>query len=401
MEFEGDNWANGRPESVRLVDAHAGVNRSVLAVLDLIVELDKPETRLANSVSDMSSWLGFDLGVDRRTARAWVRVAHALVELPVTRQAFQSGAVSFDQVRILCQYATSENERELLEFTRDTATNELAAALREHLDIESARRNGPDKQPWVNMFWDEKFGHLKLRGEIPGVDGLLVETALRRVASQAPLDEVTGLHRGADVSNGQALVQIASEAAAADRDHDRATLVVHFDASDMTDGGFTSGMVGEQLIDRDELLRLACDSRLQPAIDDPSGVTVGVGRTSRKIPPWLRRLVEGRDGGCRFLECGRTRWTHAHHINHWAEGGPTNLDNLITLCGFHHRLIHKQGWVITGNPNGEVEFINQWGSVHEPARPRFAPDHVEVLLGHLDYYESYRRDRLATANSPP
>ena len=195
-------------------------------------------------------------------------------------------------------------------------------------------------------------------------------------------------------------MQIASEAAAADRDHDRATLVVHFNAADLG-AGFTSGMVGEQLIDRDELLRLSCDARLQPAIDDPSGVTVGVGRTTRKIPPWLRRLVEGRDGGCRFPGCDRTRWTHAHHIIHWADDGPTNLDNLITLCGFHHRLIHKKGWVIKGSPNGDVVFINQWGRVHEPARPRFHPDHVQELLGYLDHYESQKRGRLATANSPP
>jgi hypothetical protein len=400
MEFESKNWVSGRPDSVRLAEAHAGVNRSVLAVLDLIVELDKPETRLANSVADMTSWLGFDLGVDRRTARMWARVAHALVDLPVTRRAFHSGAVAFDQVGILCQYATAENERELLEFTRDTPTDELAAALREHLDIESARRSRRDRSPWLKMSWNEQETHLKLRGEIPGVDGLMVETALRRVASRAPLDEVTGLHRDADVSNGGALVQIASEAAAADRDHDRATLVVHFNAADLG-AGFTSGMVGEQLIDRDELLRLSCDARLQPAIDDPSGVTVGVGRATRKIPPWLRRLVEGRDGGCRFPGCGRTRWTHAHHIIHWADDGPTNLDNLITLCGFHHRLIHKQGWGLEGNPNGDVVFINQWGKVHEPARPRFHRDHVQELLAHLDHYESYRRGRLATANSPP
>ena len=86
MEFESENWVSGRPDSVRLVEAHAEVNRSVLGVLDLIVELDKPETRLANSVADMTSWLGFDLGVDRRTARMWARVAHALVDLPVIRR---------------------------------------------------------------------------------------------------------------------------------------------------------------------------------------------------------------------------------------------------------------------------------------------------------------------------
>jgi hypothetical protein len=287
-----------------------------------------------------------------------------------------------------------------LEFTRESPAGELAAAVRDYLEIESARRVPRCDPGWLEMWWNTDENHLKLRGEIPGVDGLMVETMLRRVASQAPLDEVTGLHRDEEVANAEALIQIASEAAAGDADHDRATLVVHFDASDFT-AGRTSGLVDGQLIDRDELLRLSCDSRLQPAIDDSSGVTVGVGRTSRKVPAWLRRLVEGRDGGCRFPGCGRTRWTQCHHIIHWADLGPTNLDNLLTLCGFHHRLVHRQGWEIIGNPNGEVVFINQWGNQHQPARPRFGPDHVKHLLGHLDYYHQYRLDRLATTYTPP
>ncbi|MBT8193477.1 MAG: HNH endonuclease, partial [Acidimicrobiia bacterium] len=143
-------------------------------------------------------------------------------------------------------------------------------------------------------------------------------------------------------------------------------------------------------------------SRLQPAIDDPDGFTVGVGRTSRKIPHWLRRLLDDRDGGCRFPGCGRTRWTHAHHIIHWANEGPTNLDNLIILCGFHHRLVHRDGWRIVGNPNGVVVFLDRWGFEYRPARSQAVmADRVEQLLEHLDYYYDYRLGRLATANSPP
>jgi len=46
-------------------------------------------------------------------------------------------------------------------------------------------------------------------------------------------------------------------------------------------------------------------------------------------------------------------------VIHWALGGPTNLDNLIMLCGFHHRLLHNDGWTIDGNPNHELRFVNR------------------------------------------
>ncbi|HEY5890810.1 MAG TPA: HNH endonuclease signature motif containing protein [Acidimicrobiia bacterium] len=79
----------------------------------------------------------------------------------------------------------------------------------------------------------------------------------------------------------------------------------------------------------------------------------------------MARIVRSRDKGCRFPQCGRTVWLHIHHIIHWANGGPTSLENLITLCGFHHRLIHNEGRSIRGNPNGEVTWITRWGTKFE------------------------------------
>ena len=400
MELGDRESLSDRPDGRRLAAAHAHINRSVAVLFALVAELDTPESRLENSVTDMASWLQFDLGLEAKTARSWVRIAQALVELPAIRAAFRAGSVSLDEVRVLCRYATADNEAGLLAFTRDTPVEDLGAVIREELAIETRRKAARGESSWLSMAWNEDDSFLRLWGEIRGVDGLQVETALRRLASQAPVDPSCGLHRDPDVLNGEALVQMASESAAADGDHDRSTLVVHFNSADLASGK-TSGLVGGQLVERDELLRLACDSRLQPAIDDPAGFTVGVGRTSRQIAHWLRRLLEGRDGGCRFPSCGRTRWTHGHHIIHWADLGPTNLDNLITLCGFHHRLVHREGWEIIGNPNGEVVFLNRWGYEYQPARSTFGPDHVEQLLSHLDYYHDYRLKRLATANSPP
>lgn len=390
-----------RPNAGRLVETQGRINRSVAAMLDLIAELDTVEARAANLVTDMASWLQYDLGLEAKTARAWVRVAGVLPELPMTSRAFMAGAVSFDEVRILCRYATPDNEQELLALTRNTEVKDLTGAIRELLAIETKRPKPPEENPWLEMFWDRDETFLTLRGQIPGADGVLVETALLRAAAQQPLDPASGLYRSADVRTAEALVQMASDYSATEADHDRATVVVHFKASDLVSAS-TSGLAGSRFLDPDELLRVSCDARIQPAIDDPSGVTVGVGRTSRKIPAWLRRLVDGRDGGCRFPGCGRTRWTNSHHIIHWAHGGPTNLDNLITLCGFHHRLIHRKRWQVTGIPSGEVSFLDQWGNEYRPARRLFDPAHTQRLLESIDRYENRMLDRqLATANSPP
>jgi hypothetical protein len=73
-------------------------------------------------------------------------------------------------------------------------------------------------------------------------------------------------------------------------------------------------------------------------------VTALLLRKTRSIPPALQRALKARDGGCRFPGCTHARFTEGHHVKHWADGGETKLANLITLCRFHHRLIHEGGF---------------------------------------------------------
>ena len=59
----------------------------------------------------------------------------------------------------------------------------------------------------------------------------------------------------------------------------------------------------------------------------------------------MRRGLELRDQACcRFPGCTQTRYLHAHHVHHWADGGETKLSNLILLCTHHHHLVHEGGF---------------------------------------------------------
>jgi hypothetical protein len=65
------------------------------------------------------------------------------------------------------------------------------------------------------------------------------------------------------------------------------------------------------------------------------------------VPHWIRKVLHARDRGCRFPGCHTpVAWTDAHHLTAWADGGRTDLDNLILLCRFHHGLVHEAGWAI-------------------------------------------------------
>ena len=66
--------------------------------------------------------------------------------------------------------------------------------------------------------------------------------------------------------------------------------------------------------------------------------------------------------------CGNRR-CDAHHIEHWADGGETALDNLVLLCRRHHRAVHEEGFGITLEPTGEVKFTRPDGRPFPAAPP--------------------------------
>ncbi|HZN20175.1 MAG TPA: DUF222 domain-containing protein, partial [Micromonosporaceae bacterium] len=103
--------------------------------------------------------------------------------------------------------------------------------------------------------------------------------------------------------------------------------------------------------------RLACDARVLPAVLDGAGQPLDLGRQRRLVTGALRRALVLRDGGCAFPGCDRpARWCQGHHVQSWADGGPTRLSNIALICTFHHRLLHHGGWSVHIAPDGRPEF---------------------------------------------
>ena len=103
--------------------------------------------------------------------------------------------------------------------------------------------------------------------------------------------------------------------------------------------------------------RLACDADIIPvALGGPSEV-LDVGRTHRLVTLALWIALVLRDQHCAFPGCTRPpSMCQAHHLTHWADGGPTSLGNLVLLCGEHHRVIHHTPWAVRLGTDGRPEF---------------------------------------------
>ena len=120
---------------------------------------------------------------------------------------------------------------------------------------------------------------------------------------------------------------------------------------------------------REAARRVACDAGLVVLRHGAAGEVLDVGRRTRTVPSALRRALQSRDHGqCQFPGCDSRR-CDAHHVEHWADGGETRLQNLLSLCRFHHRAVHEQGFqVVAGDTDGQFRFLRPDGEPL-PAEP--------------------------------
>ena len=100
--------------------------------------------------------------------------------------------------------------------------------------------------------------------------------------------------------------------------------------------------LGGAPVNLETIKQIACDASVTRIVLDAKSLPIDVGRKTRTIPPGLRRALEHRDRGCVWKGCtAPVSWCDAHHLTHWANGGPTNLENTVLLCRKHHTRTHR------------------------------------------------------------
>lgn len=285
---------------------------------------------------------------------------------PTVRQVLHKGELDprhvdavADTLDRLPTWATTET-RDLVESTlAETARSESPRVVREQgrILLDRIDQDGPepreDPVDTGNLLRYRRLpgGGVSFRGQFDADTAGAFEALLGPVAKPQPMAEGVPDPRTLEQREGDglaAIIQLAANSGGAPtqggvKPHLAATL----DYQALADGVGTAVLDDGTVLSAATTRRLACDAQLVPIVLGSDSAPLDVGRAHRLVQPQQRNALIARDKGCAFPSCHLpARWTDAHHIIHWADGGSTDLDNLVLLCRTHHRLIHQSQWSI-------------------------------------------------------
>ena len=341
-----------------------------------IAEYDRRKGWESWGCRSCAHWLSWKCGLSLHAAQERLRTGHALVELPAITEAFVAGKLSYSKVRALTRVADVATEETLLGWAlcmTAAQVDKLAAAC---------RRTGSDDEA-ADAMARRSVSRVRLGNGITRIiidepDDAAdvvwagIEDRVEELIDDAIADsgrsrrEVVDERGGIAAVRADALVDIAARArqmspADADRNRDRGPGHLHLTLeadADQPEGTEPLVTLNGWALTNPVARRWLCDINGSVMIEDRAGVPVAEGSLQRIVPRAMRRRLSRRDDHqCRFPHCDASYNLHAHHIQHWIHGGATELENLVMLCPFHHRLVHEGGWTIEVTADGELDFI--------------------------------------------
>jgi len=377
-------WTASTSELLESALALEEVNRLVQAArLELLAEVETRGAAIEAGGRSTVDWLVRTGGLSRHEARRVTRLAGKIgTHAPAVRDALRAGEIDIPHAEViataiqeLTQRAArmrapldraeiAKAEQTLLELAPSLDPSSLRAAAAHLLDLVAPiPPEEKDLVEPVREFTCSKLpdGSGSVHGSLDAEGMALLEAALSPLSAPRPTAADGRDARTPARRRGDALVELARRSLAdgglPGEGGSPATVVVTLDHQSLV------GNVGTGTLDDGTELapglarRLACDAMVIPAVLGTSSQVLDIGRASRTVPVGMRRALLVRDGGCAFPGCGLPpAWTDAHHIVPWSQGGETRLDNLVALCGHHHRLVHHSDWEVAMALDGMPTF---------------------------------------------
>lgn len=311
-----------------LLEQEAVISRARGQQLLLIQLADQMQLPSADGCKSMREWLAGRLDISSETAYSLSTTSKRLADSPDLTAQLSTADSTYDRVEATSRIPESRRADSLEGFDIQ-GLRSVASRLRRLGRVDD---NQAHKAQHLTMQPNLDESQWHVWGRLDGYGGAVVNKVLTEEADligELPNGERPGL----GYRKAMALVNKCERSTGGASSTPLITVFVDSDGAHVESG--TS--VGPEILEK-----IACGGSLE-LMKTADGEPLSVGRRKSVISPRLRRFVLHRDGACTAEGCTSRYRLQPHHKQPWSEGGPTDADNLVTLCWFHHHVV-IHGW---------------------------------------------------------
>lgn len=319
-----------------LCDLAARLAAGTYELLVLVGEFDQRGTWATWGALSCAARLADLCDIEVATARSQVRVAKALRDHPSLDVAMRDGDISYAKARVLVPALTVENAEELVALAETHTAGRLGAAIaawshrNEDQDLIARRQFDARSCSWRT----EPDGTVTLTARLtPAAAGgvcAVIDTQVTRASAPAGAGDDATFPSIAQ-QRADALVRLLTDPVESGTATGvTAEVVVHVreDGNALTDGTPLSDHAVTSMLPDAFVSLLMHNAKRQPVDASPR----------RRFPTRRqRRVIDERHAQCAQPGCHARNFLQYDHIEPYAAGGPTTVDNLQRLCGPHNR----------------------------------------------------------------
>ncbi|WP_342318656.1 HNH endonuclease signature motif containing protein [Corynebacterium mayonis] len=379
------NLSSATPsELISLIEKGFGsLTRQKATILHAIALFDALALAPQVGARTTASWLIRSLSVPSSSAHEYVHVARSLLAFSILGESFSAGRINYSKVRLLLSLLNSDNEEELVSLAEKMTYHELELALMKYRKKESA----PARKSYIRMKTCDD-GRIKLWGNFNASEGAKVMAAMK-VGEVAWHDCDLNRLRAADGTIDEAALDgkldglegASTSVSAFGLPLDEALLTsfmglvnialtkpknplrapgAHVNVVMTTDG--RAYLPHNPGAPSDAVKNLLSNAQFRINQVDDTGLVLNTGRKFRlATDAQINALMLMWRGKCAMPGCKHSRFMEMHHITDWADGGPTDLDNLLPLCSACHSLVSDR-YIRILKDGGDVHFLFPDGS---------------------------------------
>jgi hypothetical protein len=316
----------------QLVEAGWHWSRSVRTIVCLASELENSLEWTLDGAPTCAHWIATALDLDVSTAREWLRIGRALVDLKVVDAAFEEGRLSYSKVRALTRVATPDNEEEFCALAERVPAGRLVPTLAAW----RARRESPPETEQRQHAARRFAWHVDIDGMVAGDFRLPPGEAAKLTTAVDAVVRSIHVDASADASTWPSLLQQRADALVALVEGGGAgsvtevVLHVRGDGCTLDDGTPIPSSVVE---------RIAPTAFIRALIHDAERRPINASGRQRHPTTRQRRVVHERDRGC--VDCGSTDLLECDHDPPYEQTRRTVVEELRERCAICHHRRHR------------------------------------------------------------